>query len=105
VATLADLSLQRRVGAYLNCLADYPTLAVEQRYELFEAALWPAGGRTLPGKPPPAPRTRVSPRERAHAVDLVERLHLAEEEVASRYDVTPATVREWCRRLRSEPRS
>ena len=58
-------------GACLNCLADYPVLAVEQRYKLREAALWPAGGTTLPGKPPAVPRPRASPRERECAVDLV----------------------------------
>jgi hypothetical protein len=98
VATLADLSLLRRVGAVLGVLELYPSLDVPQRHELLFVALWPSDGTTVPGKRLPVPRPCVSPRERAHAVDLVVRLHLSEEEVASRYDVTPATVREWCRR-------
>jgi hypothetical protein len=50
IMELADLPLRRRIGAYLNCLADYPALAVEQRYELLEAALWPVSETIVPGE-------------------------------------------------------
>jgi len=94
---LAHLSLKRRIGAMLNILDDYPSLAVEQRLELLEAALWPRVA-TLPDARPQPTRVRTSPRERSRAVDMVTRLHMSVEEVASRYDVTPATVRYWVRR-------
>lgn len=98
---LGDLPLRRRVGAALNVLDLYPCLSVEQRHDLVCAALWPAEGTTLPtGRVPVEVRVRTSERDRAVAVDLVTRLYLDEEEVASRYCVTTSTVRTWVRRAR-----
>jgi Homeodomain-like domain len=96
VPTLADLSLKRRLGAALNVLELYPSLDVPQRHELLACAIWPSPDVTVPaGSPAPEPRSHATPRERLVAVDMVVRLHMSTDEVASRYDVTERTVRRW----------
>ena len=95
MATLAELSLLRRLGAAPSVLETWPSLDVTQRHELLAVGLWPGDATTIPGKPPPVPRTRVSRRERECAFDLCRPLHMDESEVASRYGVTVATVRGW----------
>jgi hypothetical protein len=107
VSTLADLSLQRRIGAALNVLESWPSLDVPQRQELLAVALWPAAEVTLPeGRPAPPPLRHATPRERQVAVDMVVRLHMSTFEVASRYDVTERTVRRWISETEAaEPRA
>jgi hypothetical protein len=102
VPSLADLSLNRRVGAALNCLEMWPSLDVPQRYELLAVALWPDPEVTMPAGPPSRPLAHATARERLIAVDTVVRLHMSTWEVASRYDVTERTVRAWVQQVERE---
>ena len=92
---LGDLSLDRRVGAAVNVIWQFPSLDIPQRHALVAAALWPDPTVTLPqGEPAAAPLPHATARERQAAVELV-RGGVSTFEVADRYAVAERTVRRW----------